>query len=585
MTTRTLCRVLVAAVLAVPPARADDWPQWRGPDRSNVSREKGLLKEWPADGPKLAWKATGLGDGVTPVSVSGGRVLATGNVGGDVVCTAWSEKDGKPLWSTMIGPAAKESAIMRWLSQAAPTVDGDRVYAVTANGDYACLAADTGKIIWQKRAVEDLGGKRTGWGYCDYPLVDGDNLIVTPGGSKGVVTALDKKTGAVVWACPLPGGDAHGHCTLVAAEIAGTRQYINHLSRWMVGVSAKDGILHWKYDGMKTKIATTHGPVVRDDTVFYASGYGVGHVLLKVGKTDAGWTVTEVYRNVNNDYVPWLGSPTRVGEQAVLNTTRGMKSLDWKTGQTDWSENQLGRCTYTVADGMLYVRDQKGPIHLASASPKEFRTMSRFTPPRPDQAAPAWTYPVVANGSLYIRDYDTLLCYDVRDPDYRKKKVPDAVFVPTPHDVVARMLDLAKVTKDDVVYDLGSGDGRIVIAAAKATGCKAVGVEIDKDLVAAAREKAKTAGVDKLVTFEQGDLFEADFSKATVVALYLLPSMNEKLVPKLNKLKEGSRVVAHYFPIPGVTPDQTVELTSEEDDVKRKVYLYTVPLRLEKPGR
>src|SRR5262249_36829808 len=161
-------------------------------------------------------------------------------------------------------------------------------------------------ILWQKQAVQDLDGKRTVWGYCDYPLVDGDKLIVSPGGSKGVVTALDKKTGAVVWACPLPEGDAHGHCALVAAEIAGTKQYINHLSKWMVGVAAKDGTLLWKYDGMKTQVAMTHAPVVRDDTVFYASGYRAGHVLLKVGMSDAGWAVSEVYRNVNSDYVPWL---------------------------------------------------------------------------------------------------------------------------------------------------------------------------------------------------------------------------------------------------------------------------------------
>src|SRR5262249_13770698 len=153
---------------------------------------KGLLKEWPKDGPPLAWKVTGLGDGVAPVSVAGGRVFATGNVDGEVACTARSETDGKPIWSTKVGPAARELGVMRWLSQTAPTVDGDRVYVVTANGDYACLAADTGNILWQKQAVQDLGGKRSGWGYCDYPLVDGDNLIVSPGGSKGVVTALDK---------------------------------------------------------------------------------------------------------------------------------------------------------------------------------------------------------------------------------------------------------------------------------------------------------------------------------------------------------------------------------------------------------
>src|SRR5688572_25285988 len=139
---------LAVGLLAVVPLPAADWPQWRGPDRSNVSAETGLLKGWPKDGPPLAWKADGLGDGVAPVSVAGGRVFTTGNVGPDVICTARSEADGKLLWSAKLGPAAKEMAVMRWLSQTAPTVDGDRLYAVTAHGDYVCLAADTGRELW-----------------------------------------------------------------------------------------------------------------------------------------------------------------------------------------------------------------------------------------------------------------------------------------------------------------------------------------------------------------------------------------------------------------------------------------------------
>jgi WD40 repeat protein len=138
-------------------------------------------------------------------------------------------------------------------------------------------------------------------------------------------------------------------------------------------------------------------------------------------------------------------------------------------------------------------------------------------------------------------------------------------------------LELAEVKKADLVYDLGSGDGRIVIAAAR-LGSTAVGVEWDKDLVKESLAKAKEAGVEKLATFEHGDLFEADFSKADVVAVYILPTMLKKLTPKLNKLKAGSRIVSHAFAIPGVKPARVVEFTSEEDDISRKLYLYTVPL-------
>src|SRR5262245_62038147 len=376
---RTLI-TLTVGLFATVPLLAADWPQWRGPERSNVSTETGLLKEWPKDGPPLAWKAEGLGAGVAPVSVAGGRVFTTGNRDGDVVCTALSEKDGKKLWSAKLGPAAKESSVSRWLSQTAPTVDGERLYAVTAGGDYVCLATDTGKELWRKGFQKDFDGQKSGWGYCDYPLVDGDRVILTPGGDEAAVVALDKKTGEVIWKCRLPGGDMSAHSVLIAAEIGGVRQYVNHLTKTMIGVAAADGKLLWTYTGLNIRVATTHAPVIDGDSIFYASGYAAGHVLLKVSKMDVGdFKVTEIYKG-SGDYVPWLGSPTQVGEQIFINTTKGLSCLARKDGVALWHEN-VGRCTYTVADGRLYIRAQKGMMTLADADPGGFRKRGEFTPP------------------------------------------------------------------------------------------------------------------------------------------------------------------------------------------------------------
>lgn len=580
--------VLVASfLLGGARATAADWPQWRGPDRSNVSREKGLTNEWPNGGPPLAWKATGLDDGVAPVTVSADRVFTTGNEGENVVCTALSAKDGKQLWATKLGPAAKEMGIMRWLAQMSPTVDGDRVYAVTANGDYVCLAADSGREIWRKHFAKDFDGKKSNWGFCDYPLVDGDRLVLTPGGQKAALVALNKMTGEPIWSCSLPEADTAAHAVLAVADIGGTRQYVNHLSKRMVGVAAQDGKLLWQYDGLKTQIATTHAPIIRNGQVFYASGYGVGHALLTLGQADSAWKVVEEYRQRSRAYVPWLGSPTALDDGVMVNTSSGLQWVDWKTGSVLWEEKSLGRCTYTVADGKVFVRTQSGRMLLGTAAAKGWSLVSEFSPPKTDAKdrsmdTPAYTFPVVANGYLYIRDFDSLSCYDVRAPERPQKQVPDAVFVPTPADVVRKMLQMAAVTKDDLVYDLGSGDGRIVIAAAQTYGCKAIGIEIEKDLVALSRVTATAAGCEKLATFEHGDIFEADFSKANVVALYILPAMSQKLIPKLDKLKPGSRVVSHYFAIPDVVPDKVIKITSEEDGVERPVYLYSVPLKREK---
>jgi precorrin-6B methylase 2 len=318
----------------------------------------------------------------------------------------------------------------------------------------------------------------------------------------------------------------------------------------MHGVSA-EGKRLWSNSGLTNTIANTHAPITRSNEVFFANGYNTGHAMLRLTKSNDSWSVEEAYRFKQQPYVQWLGSPTSAGDSVFITTFKGLNCLDFKTGNIIWEQEKIGRCMFIVADGKMFIRTQGGKMLLVALDPKEWKLIAEFAPPRPDKGQPAWTFPVVANGRLYVRDYDTLLCYDVRDPDRPKKKVPDAVFVPTPHDVVVKMLEMAAVKKDDVVYDLGSGDGRIVIAAAKTHGCKAIGVEIDKELVDKSQQRAKELGVEKLVRFECGDLFETDFSNATVVALYILPEMSRKLIPKLDKLKPGSRVVSHAFAIPG----------------------------------
>src|SRR5262249_33337629 len=150
---------------------------------------------------------------------------------------------------------------------------------------------------------------------------------------------------------------------------------------------------------------------VRGDTVFYASGYGAGHALLKITPQSNDWAVKEIYRLRNNLCLAWLGSPTQVGSEIFLNTAQGMLCLTRRTGQPFW-ERRLGRCVYTVADGRLYIRSQKGAIYLAAADPIEYRSFGEFTPPQHDAKQPAWTFPVVANGHLFIRDFDSMLCYD-----------------------------------------------------------------------------------------------------------------------------------------------------------------------------
>jgi len=159
------------------------------------------------------------------------------------------------------------------------------------------------------------------------------------------------------------------------------------------------------------------------------------------------------------------------------------------------------------------------------------------------------------------------------------KKTPDVVYVPTPNDVVARMLKVAGVKKTDVVYDLGCGDGRIVVTAAKKYGCKGIGFDIDPERLKESRANVKKNGVEKLVQIKDQDIFTVDLSKASVVTLYLLPKLNRRLIPQINKMKPGSRIVSHEYDMAGIKPDKVIHMKSREDNAEHTIYLWTVPLK------
>src|SRR5262245_36149492 len=219
-----LAAQLGGVLMAAAPPRGADWPQWRGPARDNVAAEKGLLAHWPKDGPPLAWAVSGLGDGPGTVAVAGGRAYLLGQRGGQECLTALDAATGKPAWSVPIGLAVKERDPMRWLSPRTPVAAGALLYAVTARGDLGCVRAD-GTLAWRKSYPTDFEGKGGVFGYCDHPLVDGDQLICRPGGPNATVVALDRQTGALKWKCPL-GDQRAEYAATVLSTAGGDRHYI-----------------------------------------------------------------------------------------------------------------------------------------------------------------------------------------------------------------------------------------------------------------------------------------------------------------------------------------------------------------------
>jgi len=235
-------------------ARADDWPQWRGPRRDAVSLEKGLLQSWPEAGPRLAWKAAAIGTGYSSVVVGQGRVYTMGRVEADVIVSCLEAATGKTVWTKKIGETTRNPC-------STPTLDGELLYVLDPDGDLVCLRSATGDVVWQRSFVDDFGGRMmSGRGYGESPLVDGDRLIVTPGGIDAAMVAREKRTGNGIWQSTLPevgavGRDGAGFSSIVVTEAAGVRQYVQLMGRGLVGTDARDRRFLWCFNDLANATA------------------------------------------------------------------------------------------------------------------------------------------------------------------------------------------------------------------------------------------------------------------------------------------------------------------------------------------
>jgi len=584
--------LLVGVITPLAAQNGAYWPQWRGPDRTNVSTETNLLKNWPKDGPPLVWKVTNLGTGFAPVSVAEGRLYTLAHRENNEYVVALDRGTGKELWATSMGPS-RDAPYMQFLRQRQPVVDNERLYAFSAGGDLFCVEADGGRVLWQKNYPKDFGGRRGGFGWNENPLVDGDQLICTPGAKDAALIALNKRNGELLWKAATPEENSAAYSPAVVAEVGGIRQYIQLLSNNLIGVSAKDGKLLWRSERKFLSTANAPTPLVRGDLIFVANWNG--SALMKLTATDDGIKAEEVYaaafRNVH-------GGMVLVGDQLYGGhySSGVLTCLEFKTGKLIWQQKgpASGAMTVLAAEGNLYLRYANGLMTLVEASPRGYREKSKFMQPE-RTTLPAWTHPVLAGGKLYVRDQNLLLCYDLRadrpavlEPSQEKPnpekepRQPDAIFVPSPQDVVEKVLELAAVKKDDVVVDLGCGDGRIPVTAARKFGCQAIGYDIDKECEKLSLENVKKNKVEELVRIEHEDIFKVDLTKADVVCLYLLPRLNVKLIPQLEKMKPGSRIVSHAFEMEGIKPDKVITFKSKEDDIERNIYLWTTPLKKDK---
>lgn len=423
---------VLATVLTVIPAFADDWPQWRGQQRDGHSAETGLLSEWPEGGPALAFRSAGLGKGYSSLAVAGDRIYTTGDIGETQYLIAVGRSDGAPLWKTAIGPIWEDKFVG---ARSTPTVDGDRVYALSTEGDLVCLDTGAGKELWRRSLTKDFGGavmkydNKVDWKWVESPLIDGDRVVVTPGGKDTAMVALDKKTGKELWRAKLPdlgekGADGAGYSSIVVSEAAGVRQYVQLLGRGLIGVEAATGRFLWGYNPVANNVANIPTPIVHGDTVFTTTGYETGGALVQLSAVEAGEgksagvEAKEVYFLEPKTFQNHHGGVIR--HEGYLYAGSGHNKgfpicIEEKTGKVMWGpirNTGKGSAAMSFADGHLYFRYQGGTMVLAEATPEGYREKGSFTIPDVDQFS--WAHPVIADGMLYLREQDHLFVYRIK---------------------------------------------------------------------------------------------------------------------------------------------------------------------------
>jgi outer membrane protein assembly factor BamB len=400
-------------VAAMGSLSAAEWPQWRGPHRDGRCRETGLLREWPAGGPPLVWKTTGLGGGYTTPSFAHGLIYGMGYVGKDELAWALDEKSGKPRWRTRIAPAFKDMGYAQG-PRCTPTVAEDLLFTLSAGGLLSCLDARAGKLLWQQDLAKKFGGKMmSNWGYSESPLVDGNQVVCTPGGPKGSVAAFDKRTGKLRWQSK---GitDKASYASLVVANWGGVRQYVQISDRSVYAVAARDGRLLWRA-ARKGRTAVVPTPIVAGNLVYVSSGYGVGCNCFEISHLGGKFSATQRYANKN--MVNHHGGVVLVdGRLYGYSDGKGWVCQDLKSGRMIWNEKKkLGKGAILYADGHLYLRYEgsRGTVALIECTPQGYVEKGRFN--QPDRTKErSWPHPVIHDGRLYLRDQGLLLAYDVR---------------------------------------------------------------------------------------------------------------------------------------------------------------------------
>jgi len=402
---KTLAGIGIVALSLCPAISAQtagNWPQWRGANRDGISKETGLLKQWPAEGPALAWKAAGAGNGYSTLAIANGRIFTMGLRGDREYIIAFDVATGKQVWATAHGQAFRNDRGDG--PRGTPTIDGDRLYALGGSGDLSALDVKTGKLIWSKNILQEFGGRNITWGISESPLIVGDKLLVNPGGPGASIVALNKSDGSVIWKSQ---SDKAGYSSAIPVDVNGATQVVFFTHQRAVGLDLKDGKLLWEYAKPANNVANAATPIARGNRVFISSDYGTGGGVVEI-KPDGSAQELWFTKDMRNHH----SSSVLVGDYLYGFSSAILTALKFDTGEIAWRDRSVGKGSLVYADGRLYCFSERGVMGLVEATPTGYVERGRFKIEA--GSLETWTHPVVAGGRLYLRDQDTIYAYDVK---------------------------------------------------------------------------------------------------------------------------------------------------------------------------
>ena len=410
----TLLAAYTAGVLACGSAIADDaphptWPAFHGADRLNISSEKGLLKQWPETGPELLWTYDACGRGYSGVAIADGMIFTAGDFPEAEKVMAL-DIDGQLLWSTPNGKPWTRSCPG---SRTTPTYDDGYVYQMTPLGRLASFEARTGKPVWAVDLRERFEARYGIWALAENVLIDGNMLLCMPGGPKGRIVALDKRTGETIWT-NTEIEDIAAYCSPIIVTHDGVRQLLTLTQRTVLGIGVATGRLPWSAPFVPRSPQNALTPLYHDGHVFVACGHSSGGSLMKIDQSAKTATTVWHREDLDNCHGGTLlidgklfGCGCRMGGRHVY-------CVDFMTGETLKMDKSLGKVGMTMADGMIYCVGHRGLVSLLKITADGFDIASQFNLPR-KSTNHYLAHPVVCGGRLYLRGDQKLYVYDIRE--------------------------------------------------------------------------------------------------------------------------------------------------------------------------